>query len=333
MAYNYLGGTGLQVSPVCLGAMMFGGQTDQVTSERIIGTARDHGVNFIDTADVYNGGASERIVGAAVAQDRHDWVIATKVGNAMGKGPNQKGMSRKWIMQSVEDSLQRLGTDYIDLLYVHRADFSAPLSEVVHAFADLLRQGKIRYYGVSNFKAWRLAETVRLADLAGIDRPAASQPLYNIVNREPEVEHFPAARHFGVGVVPYSPLARGILTGKYRHGEAAPEDSRAGRGDPRMLQSEWRDESLVVAEKLAAYAEASGTTAAALALQWVQANKAVSSVICGPRTEAQWDAYMQAPSRAFTAEDEAFISGLVSPGMASSMHHSDPHHPVEGRFV
>ena len=174
---------------------------------------------------------------------------------------------------------------------------------------------------------------MRLADLAGIDRPAASQPLYNIVNREAEVEHFPAAKHFGVGVVTYSPLARGILTGKYRQGEDAPQDSRAGRGDPRMLQSEWRDESLVVAEKLSAYAAETGTTAAELATQWVHANKAVSSVVCGPRTEAQWDAYIRAPSRNFTADDEGFINDLVSPGKASSAHHSDPHHPVEGRFV
>lgn len=329
--YTYLGKTGLQVSQICLGAMMFGGQTEAGVAERITAKAFDQGVNFIDTADMYHGGNSERVVGAAVAKHRDDWIIATKVGNPMGALPNQQGMSRKWIMKAVEDSLTRLGTDYIDLLYVHRADFQAPLTEMVHAFADLIRQGKIRYFGVSNFKAWRLAETVKLADQAGIDRPAATQPLYNIVNREAEVEHFPAAEAYGVGVVTYSPLARGILTGKYQPGVAPGQDTRAGRGDARMLQAEWRDESLHIAQQLDAYAAKRGTTSAALALQWVRANRLVSSVICGPRTEEQWDAYMQAAPTIYNDEDEAFIDSLVLPGKASSLHHLDPHHPVEGR--
>jgi aryl-alcohol dehydrogenase-like predicted oxidoreductase len=331
MSYTYLGNTGLQVSNICLGAMMFGGQTDVQTSHRIVAKAFDQGVNFIDTADMYHAGESERTVGSAIAGQRDAWVVATKVGNPMGTRPNEQGMSRKWIMQAVEGSLARLNTDYIDLLYVHRADFSAPLGEMIRAFADLIRQGKVRYFGVSNFKAWRLGETVRLADEAGIDRPAATQPLYNIVNREAELEHLPAASAYGVGVVTYSPLARGILTGKYAVGEAPGADTRAGRADPRMLQAEWRDESLLVAQALADYARRTGTTASALALQWVQANRRVSSVICGPRTEAQWDDYMKPAPRAFTADDEAFIDQLVLPGKSSSLRHLDPHHPVEGR--
>jgi aryl-alcohol dehydrogenase-like predicted oxidoreductase len=333
MSYTYLGNTGLQVSTICLGAMMFGGQTDAATARRIVARAHDEGVNFIDTADMYHAGESERVVGGAIAGHRDDWVLATKVGNPMGARPNEQGMSRKWIMRAVEDSLARLGTDYIDLLYVHRADFNAPLGEMVRAFADLVRQGKVRYFGVSNFKAWRLAETCRLADEAGIDRPAATQPLYNIVNREAEVEHLPAAAHYGVGVVTYSPLARGILTGKYAPGAAPSADSRAGRADPRMMQAEWREESLVVARELAAYAERTGTTASALATQWVLANRRVTSVICGPRTEAQWDDYMKPAPRDYTAEDEAFIDQLVLPGKASSLRHLDPHHPVEGRIA
>ena len=331
MSYTYLGNTGLQVSRICLGAMMFGGQTDAGTAHRIVAKAHDQGVNFIDTADMYHGGESERTVGSAIAAHRDDWVVATKVGNPMGTRPNEQGMSRKWIMQAVENSLDRLNTDYIDLLYVHRADFDAPLGEMVRAFADLIRQGKVRYFGVSNFKAWRLAQTVRLADEAGIDRPAATQPLYNIVNREAEVEHLPAASAYGVGVVTYSPLARGILTGKYALGEAPGADTRAGRADPRMLQAEWREESLQVARSLADYATSTGTTANALALQWVLANRRVSSVICGPRTEAQWDDYMAPAPRPYTADDEAFIDRLVLPGKASSLRHLDPHHPVEGR--
>ncbi|MFM0758020.1 aldo/keto reductase [Paraburkholderia strydomiana] len=331
MSYTYLGNTGLQVSKICLGAMMFGGQTDVATAQRIVSKAYDQGVNFIDTADMYHSGESERTVGAAIASRRDDWIVATKVGNPMSDRPNEQGTSRKWIMRAVEASLERIGTDYIDLLYVHRADFKAPLGEMVRAFADLIRQGKVRYFGVSNFKAWRLAETVRLADEAGIDRPAATQPLYNIVNREAEVEHLPAAAHYGVGVVTYSPLARGILTGKYAPGVAPGTDTRAGRADPRMLQAEWREESLDVAQALADYAQHTGTTASALALQWVLANRAVSSVICGPRTEAQWDDYMAKARRAWTSEDEAFIDQLVLPGKTSSLRHLDPHHPVEGR--
>jgi aryl-alcohol dehydrogenase (NADP+) len=333
MSYTYLGNTGLQVSKICLGAMMFGGQTDAATANRIVAKAADHGINFIDTADMYHAGASERTVGAAIKTCRDDWIVATKVGNVMGTRPNEQGMSRKWIMQAVDASLARLGTDYIDLLYVHRADFNAPLSEMVRAFADLIRQGKVRYFGVSNFKGWRLAETVRLADEAGIDRPAATQPLYNIVNREAEVEHLPAAAAYGVGVVTYSPLARGILTGKYVPGVAPDADTRAGRGDPRMLQAEWRDESLAVAKALSDYAARTGTTANALALQWVLANRQVSSVICGPRTEAQWDDYLAAAPRDYTADDEALIDQLVLPGKSSSLQHLDPHHPVEGRSV
>ncbi len=331
MSYVYLGKTGLQVSDTCLGAMMFGGQTPRDVSTRITHKAFDQGVNFIDTADMYHAGESERAVGAAVAGHRDDWVIATKVGNPMGSLPNQQGTSRKWIVRAVEDSLVRLGTDYIDLLYVHRADFNAPLGEMVNAFANLIRQGKIRYFGVSNFKAWRLAETVKLAEKAGIDAPAATQPLYNIVNREAEIEHLPAASAYGVGVVTYSPLARGVLTGKYLPGVTPAADTRAGRADPRMLQSEWREESLHVAQKLDGYAKSRGTTAAVLALQWVKANRLVDSVICGPRTEAQWDAYMETPAQVYDAQDEAFIDTLVKPGKLSSLDHIDPHHPVEGR--
>jgi aryl-alcohol dehydrogenase-like predicted oxidoreductase len=328
---SYLGKTGLKVSDICLGAMMFGGQTPVDVASRITRKAFDHGVNFIDTADMYHAGESEKTVRVSVAENRHDWVIATKVGNPMGHLPNQQGTSRKWLMKAVEDSLARLGTDYIDLLYVHRADFNAPLGEMVRAFADLIRHGKIRYFGVSNFKAWRLAETVKLAEQAGIDAPAATQPLYNIVNREAEVEHLPAASAYGVGVVTYSPLARGILTGKYFPGVPPADDTRAGRADPRMLQSEWREESLRIAQKIDEYAKVRGTTVAALALQWVKANRLVDSVICGPRTEQQWDAYLTPSPTAYSPEDEAFVDSLIKPGKISSLDHVDPHHPVEGR--
>ncbi|MCC4307879.1 aldo/keto reductase [Alcanivorax marinus] len=333
MEYKYLGRSGLKVSALCLGTMQFGGATDTATSKAIISAAGEAGVNFIDTADVYNAGESEKIVGAAISSRRDDWVLATKVGNPMGERPNRSGMSRKWIREGVHASLKRLGTDYIDILYMHKADFAAPLEEMVLAFADLIREGKVLYFAVSNFKAWRLTETVRIAREAGIAPPVASQPLYNIVNREAEVEHFPAARHLGVGTVCYSPLARGILTGKYRPGETPDAGTRAGRGDPRMLEAEWRPESLDIAWKLAEYARASGRIPSHLAQQWVMRNAFVTSTLVGPRTLEQWKDGLAAMDCPWSEADETFIDGLVSPGKGSSLGPVDPRHPIEGRKV
>ncbi len=243
MDHRYLGRSALKVSPLCLGAMMFGGETDEATSKRIIDKAYDQGVNFIDTADVYHAGRSEEIVGRAIAERRDSWIVATKFGYPGAPGPNEQGQSRKWIMQCVDASLKRLRTDYIDILYFHRALTDAPLEEGVRAIADLIRQGKIRYFGVSNFRGWRIAEIARLADQLGIDRPVASEPLYNLVDRTAEVEQLPAAAHYGLGVVPYSPLARGVLSGKYAVDMPPPADSRAGRGDKRIQQTEWRPDA------------------------------------------------------------------------------------------
>ncbi|MGB8416880.1 aldo/keto reductase [Paraburkholderia sp.] len=333
MDYRYLGRSALKVSPLCLGAMMFGGETDETTSKRIIDKAFDQGVNFIDTADVYHAGRSEEIVGRAIAQRRDSWVIATKFGYPTTQGPNEQGQSRKWIIQSVEASLKRLGTDYIDILYFHRALLDAPLEEGVRAIGDLIRQGKVRYFGMSNFRGWRIAEIVRLADQLGIDRPVASEPLYNMVDRTAEVEQLPAAAHYGIGVVPYSPLARGVLTGKYTVDGAPPPDSRAGRGDKRIQQTEWRPESLAIAQQVAAHAEARGTTSIAFALAWVLKNKLVSSTIAGPRTEAHWDSYVQALNVQLGPEDEKFVDSLVPPGHASTPGYTDPGYPIEGRRV
>jgi aryl-alcohol dehydrogenase-like predicted oxidoreductase len=331
MDYRYLGGSALKVSPLCLGAMMFGGETDEATSKRIIDKAFDQGINFIDTADVYHAGRSEEIVGRAIRERRDDWVIATKFGYAGGQGPNQQGQSRKWIVQSVEASLKRLGTDYIDVLYFHRTLTDAPLEEGLRAVGDLIRQGKVRYYGVSNFRGWCIAEVARLADKLGMDRPVASEPLYNMVDRTAEIEQLPAAAHYGIGVVPYSPLARGVLTGKYAVDAPAPADSRAGRGDRRIQQTEWRAESLAIAQKLADHAAARGTTAVAFALAWVLKNRLVSSTIAGPRTEAHWDGYIDALKLELGADDEAFVDSLVPPGHASTPGYTDPGYPVEGR--
>lgn len=334
MDYRYLGKSALKISPLCLGTMMFGGETDEKAAQKIIESAYDQGINFLDTADVYQGGNSEIAVGKAVSAHRDDWVIASKFGYGGSKsGPNQQGQSRKWIIQTVEASLKRLQTDYIDILYFHRVITDAPLEEGLRTISDLIRQGKVRYYGVSNFRGWRIAEIVRLADKLGMERPVVSQPLYNIVDRNCEVEQLPAAGAYGLGVVPYSPLARGILTGKYRFDAPPGLDTRAGRGDMRIMQTEWRPESLKIAQEIVDYCKKRGVTPVAFALAWILKNQLVSSVIAGPRTQSQWESYRPALNMTITAEDEAFIDGLVRPGHSSTYGYTDPGYPVEGRKI
>jgi aryl-alcohol dehydrogenase (NADP+) len=331
MDYRHLGRSGLKISPLCLGTMMFGGATDEPTSARIIARASDAGVNFIDTADAYANGRSEQIVGRAIAPHRNEWILATKVANPMGKDPNRAGLSRRWVLQAADESLSRLGTDHIDIYYLHKEDHATPLAETVGALGDLIRQGKIRYFGVSNYRSWRVAEICNICDRLGIDRPVVSQPYYHAMNRVPEVEHFPACSYYGLGVVPYSPLARGILTGKYRLDAAPDKESRAGRNDARMMQTEWRPESLKLAQDIRKHAEARGITAGQFAVSWVLNNSLVSAVIGGPRTEEQWDDYLGALNYRFTAEDEALIDSLVVSGHPSTPGYNDPQYPIEGR--
>src|SRR6218665_868571 len=330
--YRYLGRSALKVSPITLGSMMFGNQTPDDVAFRIIDKAREQGINFIDTADVYHDGKSEVTVGKGIKANRDHWVLATKFVNSHHKGPNLGGYSRKWVYQTVENSLRNLGTDYIDIIYFHRAVFDASLEEPVRAIADLIKAGKLRYFGVSNFRGWRIAEVAHLADQLGIDRPIASQPLYNIVNRTAEAEQLPAAANYGLGVVSYSPLARGVLTGKYQPGQEPGADTRVGRGDKRVLETEWRPESLAIAATLAAHAERKGIAPADFALAWVLNNRLVTAAITGPRTEAHWDGYRRALDVTRDAEDEALVDGLVVPGHASTPGYNDPGHPLEGRL-
>jgi aryl-alcohol dehydrogenase-like predicted oxidoreductase len=331
MQYRQLGRSGLKVSPICLGTMMFGGPTDEATSKRIIAKAHEAGVNFIDTADAYSKGASEEVVGRAIGNNRHAWVLATKLANPMGEDPNRVGLSRRWVLQAADESLKRLGTDHIDIYYLHKEDHSTPLEETVRAMGDLIRAGKVRYFGVSNYRAWRVAEICNICDRLGIDRPAVSQPYYNAMNRMPEVEHFPACSYYGLGIVPYSPLARGVLTGKYKPDAAPDKETRAGRNDTRMMQTEWRPESLQLAQEIKAHAEKKGITAGQFAVAWVLNSAFVSSIVAGPRTEEQWEGYTGALDYRFTAEDEALIDRLVVPGHPSTPGYNDPAYPIEGR--
>ncbi|MGP0014884.1 aldo/keto reductase [Pseudomonas sp.] len=332
MSYRTLGHSGLQVSTLTLGSMMFGEQTDTETSLRIIDKAWDQGINFIDTADVYTGGRSEEIVGEAIARHRHEWILATKAGFGPVDGkPNRSGLSRKHLFNAIEASLGRLGTDYLDIYYLHREDHGTPLEVTISAIGDLLRQGKIRHWGLSNYRGWRIAEVIRVAERLGVDKPVISQPLYNIVNRQAETEQITAAAAYGLGVVPYSPLARGVLSGKYAPDVAPDANSRAGRQDKRILETEWRVESLRIAQQLQAYTRQRGVGLVEFAIAWVLNNTAVSSAIVGPRTEEQWDSYTKALTVKISAEDEAFVDSLVTPGHASTPGFNDVSHFVSGR--
>jgi aryl-alcohol dehydrogenase-like predicted oxidoreductase len=331
MEYRRLGDSGLEVSIVCLGTMMFGGPTPESEAHEIIAHARHNGVNFIDTADVYEKGASERITGAAVASSRDDWIVATKVGNAMdAKIKNNGGLSRRWILAECDASLKRMGLDHIDIYYLHRDDHRTPLDETVQAIGELIRAGKIRYFGVSNFRGWRIAEAVHTCERFGVPRPVVCQPYYNLLNRMPEVEILPACDHHGIGVVPYSPIARGVLTGKYAK-DAVPQGSRAARNDKRFMETEFREESLEIARKLKVHAEATGRTPVQFALAWLWANRIVSSVIAGPRTLAQWKDYVEASGTPWRDDDETLVDSLVRPGHPSTPGYTDPSYPFFGR--
>ncbi len=316
---------------LCLGTMMFGQSTDRGTAERIIDRARDAGVNFIDTADQYARGASEEIVGRAIRSDRNRWILATKVGNRMGEGPNESGLSRRRMMHALDESLARLGTDHVDIYYLHIEDPATALGETLRTMGDLIRSGKVRYFGLSNYRSWRVAEVCRLCDRLGIARPVVSQPYYNAMNRMPEVEHLPACGHYGLGVASYSPVARGVLTGKYDPEAPPPPDSRAGRADARMLESEWRRESLLLARRVREHAAARGITASQFAIAWVLNNRFVTAAIAGPRTLEHWVDSLGAVDFRFGPEDEALIDSMVPTGHPSTPGYSDPSYPLEGR--
>ena len=334
VTHRRLGRSGLEVSSLCLGAMMFGDQTDEAEANRVVQTARDAGINFIDTADAYAGGRSEEIVGRAVRAQRDWWIVATKGGTRLPPfAPNRGGIGRSWLLRAVDESLARLQCGHIDIYYLHLDDLATPLEETVEAIGTLLRLGKIRHWGVSNFRAWRIAEFVRLCDLAGVPRPIAGQPYYNAVNRMPEVEYLPVCAHHGIGVVPYSPLARGVLTGKYLPNAAPDPSTRAGRQDKRMMMTEFRGESLEIAQAIKAHTEQRGGTPIGFALNWVLANPIVSSVIVGPNSQAQMQTYVDATGECFDGDDEALLNRLVAAGHPSTPGYTDPLFPVTGRPV
>ena len=331
MNYRKLGNSNLQVSSLCLGTMMFGDQTGKDEAAKIVADAHHHGINYIDTADVYTRGASESMVGELLLGQRHDWVLATKLGNKMSDRVNESHFSRSWMMREIDASLARLRTDYVDILYLHLDINGMNLEEPLRALGAMLQAGKIRYWGVSNFRGWRIAEAVHLARQMNLPAPVVCQPYYNLLNRMPEVEVLPACAFYGLGVTPYSPVARGVLTGKYAPGQPAASDTRAGRGDKRIADTEFREESLVIAQKLQVYVADKGVSLAQFATAWVLANPRVSSVIAGPRTLAQWQDYLPATAYRVTAQDEDMVNALVRPGHPSTPGFTDPAYPLNGR--
>jgi aryl-alcohol dehydrogenase-like predicted oxidoreductase len=318
MELRRLGRTGVEVTPLCLGAMMFGawGNPDHDESIRIIHRALDGGINFVDTADVYSQGESEEIVGKALAGGRReDVVLATKVHGTMGDGPNRSGNSRRWIVQEAEASLRRLQTDWIDLYQIHRPDPATDIDETLGALTDLVRAGKIRYFGSSTFPAHEIVEAQWVAERRARERFVCEQPPYSILVRGIEADVLPACARYGMGVITWSPLAGGWLSGRWRLGEERPGSSRAerlpGRFDPSLPENQRK---LELADALARLAEGAGLTLIELAIAFVVRHPAVTSAIIGPRTMEQLES--QLPAAEVHLDDELLdrIDELVPPG-------------------
>lgn len=324
-----LGRSGPAVSCLSLGTMMFGDQTDADEAAAMLDRFIEAGGNFVDTADSYAGTRSETMLGKLLRQSGQDIVVATKCGNALPGIAGSGGLSPDWIIRAAGLSRERLQREAIDLFYLHHDDNRTPLNEIVSAIGTLLSQKTIASWGVSNFRPWKIAELVRLADLQGIDRPVAGQPYYHMLNRTAEADYIPCCANFGMSVIAYSPLARGVLTGKYRIG--LPEGSRAARGDKRMLETEFHGDVLALAAKAAAFAEKAGRTSSGLALQWVLANSAVTSALAGARNLEQLERYIEAAHESYSAEEEAYLSALCAAGAIPVGNYFDPRMPLKGR--
>ncbi|HVX43139.1 MAG TPA: aldo/keto reductase [Mycobacteriales bacterium] len=314
MDYRVLGTTGVKVSPLCLGAMMFGGRgnPDHDDSVRIIHRAIDAGINFIDTADVYSQGESETIVGKALAGGRREnIVLATKAHGKMGEDANNQGNSRRWVTQEVENSLRRLGTDHIDLYQIHRPDPTTDIDETLGVLTDLVRAGKIRYFGSSTFPAYQVVEAQWVAEKRGRERFVCEQPPYSLLVRGIETDLLPVTQKYGMGVIPWSPLAGGWLTGRYRKSTGAPDSARGQRVD---LSTPENQRKLDIVEQLIALADKTGVSMVDFALAFVLRHPAVTSAIIGPRTMEQLESQLGAPDVELSTEVLDQIDEIVPPG-------------------
>jgi aryl-alcohol dehydrogenase-like predicted oxidoreductase len=318
MQLRNLGTTGVKVSPLCLGAMMFGewGNPDHDESVRIIHAALDAGINFVDTADVYSRGESEEIVGEALQGRRDDVILATKVHGTMGDDPNQQGNSRRWIVKEVENSLRRLQTDWIDLYQIHRPEEDTDIDETLGALSDLIHQGKVRYIGSSTFPASQIVEAQWVAEKRGRERFVCEQPPYSLLVRGIENDVLPTCRRYGMGVIPWSPLAGGWLSGRWRKGEDAPGSTRAQRLPQRYdLSVPANQRKLDVVEELAQLAEEAGISLIHLAIAFVVRHPAVTAAIIGPRTMEQLESQLGAAEVELSDDVLDRIDQIVPPGV------------------
>ena len=332
MEYRQLGRTGVKVSTLCLGCMMFGGKTSPEDSYAIIDRAIAAGINFLDTANVYSRGRSEEVTGEAIKRSgkRQKLVLATKVHGVMDEEDvNASGNSRRHIIQQCEASLRRLQTDYIDLYQIHRPQSSIPIDETLRALDDLIRAGKVRYIGTSTFAAWQVMESLMVSKELGLNRFICEQQPFHILDRRAERELLPLARTYGIATIPWSPLAGGLLTGKYDRNTPPPADSRFAdvATNPR-LQARMVEAIFDVLDGLKPIADAKNCTLSQLALAWCASQPGVTSPIIGPRTMEQLEDNLGALSITLSAEDQAAIDRLVPPGrMVSPFYEADfgPH--------
>lgn len=333
MEYRNLGRTGVKVSPLCLGTMNFGGPTDEAESIRVVARALDAGINFIDTANVYTGGESERITGKAIRESarRDEIVLATKVYSPVGKGPNDRGASRYHIIKACEDSLRRLDLEHIDLYQLHRPDFDVAQDETLRAFDDLIRSGKVRFVGASTHPAWKVMEALALSEKFSLHRYVSEQPPYNLLDRRIENELIPLCQAHELAVLPWSPVAGGILTGRYNPNDKAPDGSRAALWGKRFA-TRVTDAGLEVAEQVTKLAGERQMSASQLALLWVKDQPAVTSPIYGPRTMAHLEDALPVLDMQLNEGDRQIFDKLVPPGNAVADFH-DSNNWYRGRLV
>ena len=325
MEYRLLGRTGVRVSPLCLGTMNLGGPTPEPEAIRMIHRSLEAGINFLDSANVYNKGGSEEVVGKALSDGRrHQVILATKVHFPQSDDPNDRGNSRRHILQAVEDSLRRLDTDWIDLYQMHRPVFDVPQDETLRALDDLVRSGKVRYVGCSTFPAWMVMEALAISERYGLTRYATEQPPYNLLDRRIENELIPLAQRYELGILPWSPLAIGMLAGRYAESDSLPEGSRAatiGAWAARRVT----DAGIAASRQVAEIAQVQGLTASQLALLWVKDQPAVTSPIIGPRTEAHLEDALEVLDMELAPETAALLDEIVPPGSAVSDFHNTSH--------
>jgi aryl-alcohol dehydrogenase-like predicted oxidoreductase len=325
MDHRLLGRTGVRVSPLCLGTLNFGGGTDEAESIRIVHAALDAGINLIDTANVYNGGRSEEITGRALRGRRDRVVLATKVHGRTGDGPNDAGGSRMHILQACEDSLRRLGTDWIDLYQVHRPSPEVAVDETLGALTDLVRAGKVRYIGCSTHPAWMVMEALATSVRLGLARYVSEQPPYNLLDRRIENELVPLAQRHSLALLPWAPLAQGILAGRYPASAPLPSDSRAARLAGSIYAERVTPAGIAAGARFAELAAEHGRTPGQLALLWCKDQPAVTSPVIGPRTIEQLDELLPVLEMSLTPDERASCDGINPPGsVVSDFHNTAP---------